>query len=361
MNKTLLNIKSFLIILVLSLSLCACTDADSATSDADSATSDADNEVTDNEIIPFEPLTDIVEGRPNIYLIIKVMDSNYWQSIVQGAAAAGRDLGCNVYYSGTTIETDWEGQRELLKLAVSKGADAVILGPDDSVKLAVDIESIYQKGIPVFLIDTIVNTEQYDVCYMTDNLLAGHESAAEMISQLYTAGYTDEDNLQVAIIAGTATSQTISERISGFYQYWSDHAPANWAIIPEISICNADTELAYRLTNKIIDKYPKLAGMFGTNNTPTKGMCLAIKEQQKTNIAVVGYDYSDEIKALVEDENYHASAMIQKQYDMSYLSVKSALDKINGQSLNVKYVDTGIIRVNHESLSSPEIQEVLSH
>lgn len=353
--------KRLILITILIFSLTLFLGCSSSTND--SVTNDASNSTTNSDIqepIPFQPLTAIKEDQPNIYLIVKVIDSNYWQRILHGARDAGNELGCNIYYSGTEIETQWEIQHELLNMAVSEGADAIILGPDDSTKLAPDIEEIHNKGIPVFLVDTIVNSSSYDVCYMTDNLQAGHQSAEEMISQLYNTGYKDTDEISVAIVVGTATSQTISERISGFYQYWTSNAPANWTIIPEISICQANSDLAYEMTNDVLANYSSVAGIFSTNNTPTKGVCLAINDANRTDIAIVGFDYSDEIASLINSNEYHVSTMLQQEYNMSYLSVETAVKLLNGEEPELKYVDTGIIAVNYDCIDSPEIQALLN-
>ena len=110
--------KKFLLILIcLMLAvLCACAQSD-----------DEKSEEPKKEIPEFTPVTEVVEGRKDIYLITKVLDSNYWDVVVKGAAEAGEEFGCNVYYSGTYNEMDWQNQVMLLDKAVEQGADAVIL------------------------------------------------------------------------------------------------------------------------------------------------------------------------------------------------------------------------------------------
>ena len=98
----------------------------------------------------FVPLNEIVEGRKNIYLIVKILEgSSYWQVIIDGAMDGGNDYDCNVYYSGSYAETDWESQEKLLDAAAAAGADAILLAPDDSVSLSGKIDEIYNKGTPV--------------------------------------------------------------------------------------------------------------------------------------------------------------------------------------------------------------------
>ena len=308
----------------------------------------------------YTPLNPIQIGQPNIYFVVKVVSSNYWQSMAKAAQTAGKELGCNVYYAGTEKETDWKGQLILLEEAIEKNADAIVLAPDDSVKLVDCIEKINEKGIPIILIDTVVNSEKYDVCYMTENLLAGQSAAKEMIAQLYKKGYRERQDISVGILVGNASSQTINERLAGFYQYWITNAPDRWTIITDIKNPDGDMDLAADMVSDLIKDNKKIAGLYGTNNGPTKVIASVVREQDK-NIVVVGFDYSDEIRTLVESDDFSAATIVQRQYDMSYRAMESAKALIDGEKLSEKFVDTGIVVVNHDNYQDEDVIDVLSH
>ncbi len=307
----------------------------------------------------FEPLTEIKEGRKNLYVILKVMDSNYWQVIKKGAKAAGDDCDCNVYCGGTGIETDWQGQHVLIEEAVSQKADAVILAPNDSIELTPDLDRLRDLGIPVALIDTAANTDSFDICYMTDNLLAGQNAAEEMIAQLHEAGYLDYNDVAVGIMVGTAKSQTINERLAGFYQYWSNNAPGKWRIVSDIMNCNGNIDQGGQLLNAFLSENPDVCGLFGTNNGPTRVLCQAVREKEMKNVVVVGFDFSDEMKELIEAPDYRASTMLQRQYDMGYKGVESMCQRLAGTEPSVKFVDTGVVTVNKETIGTEDAAEVL--
>ncbi len=310
-------------------------------------------------IYHFEPLTDIKEGRKNLYLIIKVMDSNYWQVITKGAKAAGEDFDCNVYCGSTSIETDWQGQHVLIEEAISQNADAIILAPDDSVELTGDLDKLNDLGIRVALIDTAANTDSFDICYMTDNLLAGQKAAQEMIYQLHEAGFSDYNDVSVGIMVGAATSQTINERLAGFYQYWSGNAPGKWTIISDIMNYNGNLDQAGELVTAFLQNNPNVCGLYGTNNGPTRTLCQKIKEGNRTDITVVGFDFSDEMKDLIESSEYRASTILQRQYDMGYRAVESMVQLLNGKTLKTKFVDTGVVTVNNSTINSNDVIDVL--
>ncbi|MBP5268794.1 MAG: substrate-binding domain-containing protein, partial [Ruminococcus sp.] len=201
----------------------------------------------------FSPLTEIKEGRKNIYLIIKTFNSDYWDVVVDGAKAGGEDFDCNVYYSGCNNESDWESQCRLLEEAAEAGADAVLLAPNDSVKLSAEIEKVYSKGIKMVLVDTIAITDSYDVCFMTDNLMAGQLASAEMIEQLHKKGYSDNDTIQVGVQVCATATQTINERLAGFLQFWSNYAPDNWTVISDIKFNEGDIDRGCQCTNDLLN------------------------------------------------------------------------------------------------------------
>ena len=67
---------------------------------------------------PFSALDDVIEGRRDIYVIVKNLESSYWQVIIEGARDSSDKYGCNVYCSGSYAETDWESQSRLMDEAV---------------------------------------------------------------------------------------------------------------------------------------------------------------------------------------------------------------------------------------------------
>lgn len=346
-KKSFIYIMTFFCLPVLSLTGCS--------------GSGSDSEKAAESSFEFEALSEIKEGRPDIYLILKLIDSSYWQVIIDGARDAAADLDCNLYMSGTSNETDWEGQLVILEQCMERGADAIILSPDDSVKLSPKIEEIYEQGLPMVFIDTAANTEQFDVCYMTDNLLAGQMAAREMLSELELMGISQNEEAYVGIVVGQATSLTINERLAGFYQYWTKNSPDKWHIISDIMNCNGDISTASGMITKSLEEYPALHGLYGTNNGPSKEIARFVSDNGRTDIAVVGFDYSDEIKSIINSEDYHASTMLQRQYDMSFKGVQTAMKLLEGGKINTKFVDTGVVTVNRRTLGNPEVVSVIEH
>lgn len=337
-----------LCVICLILSVCACSSVPDK--DSETAISSSDN------LLEIHPISEIKDGRKNVYLILKSCSNSYWDSIVQGATDSSVSADVNLYYGGVKTETDGDTQNTLIQQAIDNGADAIILAPINCIPVLNTVADAYSKKIPVILVDTIIHSNNFDVCYMTDNIQAGEYAAREMISQLKLAGKSPNDSLHIGIQAGATNSQTIIDRVAGFMSYWSSNAPENWKVTDEVKINNGDIDLATEYAHEFISKYSDLAGLYGCNNGSTVGSIRGITESGRTDLVMVGYDYSDEMAEMLNSGKYHVSTMLQKQYVMGYDSVQTVnhLDKID-----FKFVDTGVTIVNDKNIHTPSIQREL--
>jgi ribose transport system substrate-binding protein len=306
-----------------------------------------DTASTEAEYQDFVPLTEIKNGRLNVYVVLKVLSGQYWEGLADGIKDAGDLRDCNVYLGGPIGEGDWQTQDKLLNQAFTSGADAILLAPASSTALADTIDEIHSSGVPVILVDTILNdTSGFDTCYMTDNLQAGELAAEEMINQLTASGVDAGDEIQIAIQIASVSSQTVIDRLAGFNQYWSTNAPHTWSVIDEVKINNGDKAKAEQNCLDLLAEYPGVKGVFGCNNSSTIGFVSGLEKSGRDDVVLVGFDYADETAAFIANENHYASTMVQNQYDMGYKGLEHAIDIIDGQENEYKFVDTNLVVIN---------------
>lgn len=300
------------------------------------------------------------EEKKDIYLIVKVIGNQYWAVVQAGAEKAAEELGCNVTIVGVAAESDIEGQISLLQSAVSAQADGIVIGPVDSTSLANPVKEAYNSGIPVVLVDTTVNGDDYSACLMTDNVEAGRMAAAEMIEKLKASGVSETEEAQIAVQVGSTGSQTIIDRLAGFNEYWAANAPASWVVLDDIKCNDGSIEKATTFCQDFLTAYPNLKGVFGPNNGSTVGFVTGLMEAERKDIVMIGFDYSDEIANMIASGEYIVSSVVQKQYYMGYNGVKLALELANGGTVTEKLVDTGVLMVDAENVNSDEVQSVIN-
>lgn len=296
-----------------------------------------------------------------IYVIIKGLGNQYWSILQAGAEQAGEDLGCNVVVVGTALESDIEGQLTLLQNAVSAQASGIVIAPLDSISLDAPITEAYNSGIPVVLVDTTIKSDNYNAALLTNNVEAGKAAAQEMIRRLKANGTSENETAQIAIQIGSAGSQTITDRVKGFNEYWKANAPEKWIVLnDDIKVNEGDISKAVGFCQDFLTTYPDLKGMFGPNNGSTVGFVTGLTESKRQDITLVGFDFSAEIETMIRSGAYDVASVIQRQYFMGYDGVKAALDLANGETVAEKTIDTGVMLVDSKNVDSPEAQAIIN-
>lgn len=295
------------------------------------------------------------KSEKKIYVILKNYHGEYWKKVIDGIRQASKKVDAAIYLGGIDNETDIEGQKKLIAEAIEKKADGIMLAPASSASLEESCHKIKKKKIPLALIDSSVNSGEFDVCYMTDNVEAGKMAAKEMLSILREEGNNPAESLEVGIVLSSDTSQAMVNRISGFLEYWSDYAPVEWNIAKDIYLNGGDISKAEKDVLKLLKDHSNMKGIFGCNNTSTIGIVNILQKEKKTDIAMVGFDLSEETKKFLMNSNYHGVSLMQKQGQMGYQGICELDSLIKGTECEQKYFDTGILMVDSKYLMENDI------
>jgi len=296
-----------------------------------------------------------VAGRPNIYVIVKAMGNAYWGILQAGAIDAGREYDANVIITGIPDEARIEDQITLLQNAVSARADAILIAVASSEAQAAEVDNAYASGIPIILIDTMVNTQNYTASFITDNVSAGKSAAQELIRLLRERGIPETQQGTIAVQIGSSGSQTIIQRNEGFREYWDANAPAAWVVDwAGMQVNDGDISRAVGIGQNQLVAYPDLLAFFTPNNGSTVGAVTALVEGNRTDITMLGFDFSREIEDIIRGGEFVVSTMLQNQYFMGYDGVRAALTLIGGGSVD-KDNDTGLTVVNATNVNDPDV------
>ena len=298
--------------------------------------------------------------KKTVYVLVKVLGNQYWSIVEAGARKAGEDLGCNVVIVGTAAESDVEKQVALLQDAVSAQADAIVIAPLDRKAMAAPVSEQFKSGIPMILIDSSVDTEDYSAAYLTDNIAAGKLAAETMIAKLKAAGTPEDKEGVIAVTIGSTGSQAIIDRDAGFKEYWDANAPANWKVLwDEVKVNDGDAQKALTFGQDFITAYPNLIGLFAPNNGSTVGFVKALEESGRKDITMVGFDFSAEMEAVVRNPEFNVATILQRQYFMGYDGVAKALELANGGEVTEKVVDTGVMVVDNANVDSEDVLNIV--
>jgi ribose transport system substrate-binding protein len=301
------------------------------------------------------------DGQKTIYFLTKILGNQYWSVVEQGAKDAAKELGVNLVVTGLASEAEVEKQVQQLQDAVSAKAAAIVLGPVDSTAMANPVNDAFKSGIPVVIVDTMIKTDNYSAALMTNNVEAGKMAAKEMIDRLKKSGVAETAKAQVAIQIGSSGSQTIIDRLKGFNEYWAANAPKTWEVLnKDVKVNDGDITKAVGFTQDFLTTYPDLKGVFGPNNGSTVGFVTGLKEAKRTDLVMVGFDFSKEIETMIREGKFEVATVLQKQYMMGYEGVKTAFDLANGKKPAQKLIDTGVQVVDKVNIDKDEVKAVIN-
>ena len=74
------------------------------------------------------------DAKKNIAVIVKAVDSDFWHSVKNGVNSAAIEYNVSVSFEGPENEEDYKAQNDMIKKAVSDGADVILLSAIDYVK-----------------------------------------------------------------------------------------------------------------------------------------------------------------------------------------------------------------------------------
>ncbi len=276
----------------------------------------------------------------------KVQPIDFWTVVADGMQEASREFGVPVKLYGPPFERDIEKQIEILNDIIDAKPPIIILAAADYKRLAEPVARASSLGIPVVTLDSGVDSE-VPVCFIaTNNVEAGRKAGDEARRLL-----AERPGKKVAIVSHLRETATGIEREAGVRE-----ALAGIDIVGTW-YCDVDRGKARNVSLELLVR-PEIGAIVALNETVTLGVADAIVETgSKDRVVVVGFDNAPEELAFLEQGVIKAT-VVQRPFDMGYLSVKTAWEHLNGHRVP-KNIDTGSLLVTAEKMFLRGYQEIL--
>ncbi|SIQ10875.1 monosaccharide ABC transporter substrate-binding protein, CUT2 family [Rhizobium sp. RU35A] len=288
-----------------------------------------------------------------IAVIVKTVNSTFWQNVQKGADAAIKEVGGGntMTFQGPAAESAIADQVNMVENAVNRGVAGIVLAPSDPDALVPAVKKAWEARIPVVIIDSMLakGAEQYYQSFLaTDNRKAGELAAKALIDKVGKEG-------KIAVMSYVAGAGSEIGRVGGF----TDYIKAN-SKLQIVGPFYSQSQMATALnqTTDVLAANADLKGIFGANEPTAIGMGRALKESGKAGkVAAVGFDGNQDLQGFVKDGTLAAIA-VQGSFQMGELGVKT-LSKILKKEKVEKFVDTGVVVVTKENIDKPEAKNVL--
>ncbi len=286
-------------------------------------------------------------------VIVKATDSQFWQAMLAGSQAAGKDWGIQVGLFGATSEADVNDQVGLVENSTSRNVDAIVLAASSSQALNGVIDRARSQGIKVITVDTRVTTTS-DGFIGTDNAKAGAQAADRLGTLLQKKGVTSG---QILIESSVAGVQTIVDRDSGFQLELQSRFPGLHITAHRYN--NNDTPTALSQVNDAISASPNLVGIYADNNVSGDGVAQSLQENKAQNrIVAVGFD-SDPQEINAVKSGTLQGIIVQNPYFFGYQGVVAAAMSAQGRFAPPS-LDPGAVLVDADNMNTPAVQKLLN-
>lgn len=296
----------------------------------------------------------VAADKPTIPVIVKDTTSFYWQIVLAGARAAGKEYDVDVPQLGAQSEADIAGQISILENAVASKPAAIVIAPTQFSALGKPIDEA-AKSVPIIGIDGTADTKSFTSFLGTDNI-AGGAAAADALAEGIKAK-TGKIEGDVAILTNIAGQDSGDRRDKGF----SDQIKAKYPGLKIVANKVADGQATTALNNMtdLITAYPNLVGVFANALVMGQGAGQALAENHaEDKITLVSFDSDDKTVKFLADGVIYALA-VQNPFKEGHDAVKIALDASQGKKVPAN-VDTGVTIITKATMDTPESQALLS-
>jgi len=294
----------------------------------------------------------------SIVVIPKGTTHEFWKSIHAGARKAEQELVAagqpvKIIWKGPLKEDDRDEQIKVVENFIARGVDGMVLAPLDDKALVRPVETAANAGIPVVVIDSGLQSDNYASFVATDNYLGGRMGGAHLGKLLGGQG-------NVLLLRYAVGSASTTKRENGFLDELKENFPGI-KVLSSDQYAGATRDLAYTASQNLLSRYgEEVNGVFCPNESVSVSMTKALRDIGKAGgrVKVIGFDTSVQSLRDLESGDVHG-LVVQNPVKMGYLGVMTMVDHLGGRQV-AKRIDTGVVLVTRDNMAEPEMQALLS-
>ena len=288
-------------------------------------------------------------GKPVVGVVPKGTNHTFWQSVHAGAIKAGEEFGLEILWNAPQLEIDSARQISIVENLITRQVDGIVLAPVDADALVNVVERAADRGIPVAIFDSAINTDRIVTFVVTDNYQGGVMAAERMGEILGGEG-------KVGVIGFMPGSASTMKREAGFAETVEKKFPG--IEIVGVKFNMADRAKALAEAENLLTAHPDLAGFFADNESSVDGTVQAVKQRGLSGrVRIVGFDASE---TLVEDMRAGVidSIVVQDPFKMGFESTRQMALHLQGEPTET-HIDSGAYLLRPENVDTPEMQAVV--
>lgn len=292
----------------------------------------------------------------NIAVVPKGTTHEFWKSIQAGAMKARMELAekgirANVLWKGPLKEDDRDQQIQVVENFMVRRVNGIVLAPLDSKALIRPVQNAQKAGVPVVIIDSGLESEDYVSFVATDNYKGGQMAGEHLAKLLGGKG-------RVILLRYAVGSASTEAREKGFLEALGKH--------PDIKLISSDQyagptrETSYQASQNLLNRFGReVDGIFCPNENSTIGMTMALRDIGRAGgqVKMVGFDAGSQSVADMKSGDVQG-LIVQNPLFMGYQGVMTMVEHLQGKPVE-KRIDTGVVLVTKENMDEQSVKELL--
>jgi ribose transport system substrate-binding protein len=269
--------------------------------------------------------------RPVVGVSLLTETHTFFKELERGlrdeAAARGLDIVV------VACEMDPAKQAAQIEDFVAERVSAILLAPCDSDAVGPHLAGPERAGIPVFTVDIAARSGKVVSHVASDNVQGGRLAARAMAAALGDRGRV--------LVIDHPTVASVQDRVRGFEEELKQH--------PQIHIVgrpSADGQRARAMSvmEDMLQAHRDLNGVFGINDDSALGALSVVEAAGRSDIAIVGYDATDEAQAAMRKGSALKAEVIQHPDTIGKTAIGVIARYLKGEQVpSIVSVDVGIL------------------
>lgn len=282
-----------------------------------------------------------------ISVITRGKSTESWTTIKQGIDQAAKDLNVEVSFVTLSSENNEQEQVSLMQREITNGANAVVIAPVNSNTLKEAIQDA-RKSVPVIAMQSTVDSIEDLPCVSCDNRQLGVSIAKKLISNEKTFSG------KMVILRSSMAASNIEQRYQGIMSVLGQSNPlVRYLDVPD------DPQQSYDEVKRFLqqDRADVLVALDGATLESAGKAKRDLLKNGGVQPEIYGIGRTNTVVSLLENEVIN-SIGVENEYNMGYLSIRSALDHINKKN-DDSNAKINFAIVDHQNMYNSDNQRLL--
>ncbi len=258
------------------------------------------------------------------------LNAPYYQALLQSIKASTEKNG--MIFLSADGQNDINKQIAAVEDLITKGVDALLLNPKDPDALVGVTKIAKAAGIPVFIIDSSIDSSADYVTTIQSNNLANGELAGEWLAKKF-----GNKKMNIALLSGNAGNPVGRTRKQGLLQGITEEQLRTQGKIDLDVKTQAYTEWSYagglKAMEDILVAHPDINVVITESDVCVLGAIKAIAQAGKTDdiLIVAGADGQKEAIKYIMDTDFYGCTAMNSPVQIGKNAVEYAIQYINGK------------------------------